>query len=181
MLLLLLGYAGAGKDEFANWLVKNKGFVRMAFADELKQELSDKYSIPLEYFHNRELKEKPFPEFLLKRIHDLLPMSSTCRTSQITPRMLCIEHGKYRRSQDINYWVKKIKSKIKDDMNVVISDCGYHNEQEQLRDGIKIWIERSNLKIIEDGRDIRKLDCEIVLSNHLDRFDGEYLYKQLMN
>lgn len=55
----LVGRAGAGKDTVADHLVAKYGFVRIAFADKLKQIVSDLYCVPIEHFHDRELKNVP--------------------------------------------------------------------------------------------------------------------------
>lgn len=55
------GHAGAGKDTFASVLVERYGFVRMAFADKLKEIISDAYDVPVEFFNDRVLKNEVHP------------------------------------------------------------------------------------------------------------------------
>jgi len=57
----LVGRAGSGKDTVAAHLVDHYGFVKLAFADKVKQVCSLVYDIPLEVFYNREERLKPHP------------------------------------------------------------------------------------------------------------------------
>jgi dephospho-CoA kinase len=49
----LTGYAGSGKDEVANILVKEHGFIRVAFADKIKEFLyeieSDRFKAAIDH------------------------------------------------------------------------------------------------------------------------------------
>jgi dephospho-CoA kinase len=59
ILIGLIGKAGAGKDTIAdNWVAKNN-FVRIAFADKLKQIIAEVYDVPFSYFNERDLKNVP--------------------------------------------------------------------------------------------------------------------------
>ncbi len=65
-LIGLLGRAGSGKDTVADAIIEsvglsqaNRGIVRIAFADKLKDVLSDVYGIPRHYFDDRGLKNTP--------------------------------------------------------------------------------------------------------------------------
>lgn len=58
-LFILSGKKGAGKDVVAEYLVKSHGYVRLAFADSLKEYVSNKYGIHLDYFHNVDVKDLP--------------------------------------------------------------------------------------------------------------------------
>lgn len=58
-LIILSGKAGSGKDSAADYLVQNKNYTRVAFADALKEYCSSKYGIHIEYFHNVNMKDKP--------------------------------------------------------------------------------------------------------------------------
>lgn len=59
MLVGLVGRAGAGKDTVAEVLVARHGFRRMAFADKLKEILSDAFDVPIEHFSDRGMKNVP--------------------------------------------------------------------------------------------------------------------------
>ena len=62
LLIGLTGYAGVGKDTLADIMVKDYGFIRFAFADKLKNILSDIYSVPRRLFDDRALKNEPCRE-----------------------------------------------------------------------------------------------------------------------
>lgn len=57
----LVGKAGSGKDTAAEFLVGKYDFIRMAFADKVKEVVSVVYDLPLEYFNDRTLKVTPHP------------------------------------------------------------------------------------------------------------------------
>jgi len=57
IILLIRGFAGAGKDTFGNLLVKKFGYKRFAFADFLKEMVSEKYGVPLNTLHSQAGKE----------------------------------------------------------------------------------------------------------------------------
>lgn len=56
------GWAKSGKDTSADYLISN-GYKRVAFADILKEMVAEQYSIPLQYCHNQDLKEKPLEQY----------------------------------------------------------------------------------------------------------------------
>jgi len=59
MIIGIDGYAGAGKDTVADILV-TQGFTKVSFADKLRRVASDSFEVPIEYFLDRNLKDKPF-------------------------------------------------------------------------------------------------------------------------
>lgn len=54
------GPARVGKDTAANYLVKEKGWLRLAFADNLKEMCASVFDLDLQLFHNGDLKEIPW-------------------------------------------------------------------------------------------------------------------------
>jgi len=62
MIVGLTGYKGSGKDTVADHLVEY-GFVRWSFADKLREVCSDVFNIPMNYFTDRDLKEKKIEKF----------------------------------------------------------------------------------------------------------------------
>lgn len=94
VLLMLFGFAGAGKDQCGLHLAAY-GFRRFAFADALKDEVADKYpAVDRAAMDTPEVKA---------RVVDLGP-NEGCKTI----RSLLIGYGEMRRAQDINYWVDKV-------------------------------------------------------------------------
>ena len=60
MIISLSGKKRVGKDVSANYLVSKFGLTKVAFADPVKKFASQALSIPIEYFYDDKLKDKPF-------------------------------------------------------------------------------------------------------------------------
>lgn len=65
----LIGTRGAGKDTAAAHLVAN-GWVRVAFADALYQEVARAFGVSVEFLNHRDTKERPLPQLALKHCPD---------------------------------------------------------------------------------------------------------------
>ena len=139
--VLLSGYAGAGKDTAADLLVEFAGFHKLAFADVLRavglqvaQLLLGFPEARLEWFTDRRFKETPLR--LLQRnasyINEVLereargdahcPVGPACAmprdaagTSDMTPRKLLQVFGTdiVRRTLGVDVWVHAVMEKIK--------------------------------------------------------------------
>lgn len=59
LIIALNGFKGSGKDLGADYLIKNYGFIRVAFADALKTMVSEIYDIPREWCDSSTFKETP--------------------------------------------------------------------------------------------------------------------------
>lgn len=57
--LMISGWKGSGKDTVAEFLIKEHGFKRVAFADPLKDMVAEEYGIPREWCDDRQHKEAP--------------------------------------------------------------------------------------------------------------------------
>jgi hypothetical protein len=62
MILGISGRARSGKDTLAGLFITDFNFVKISFADSLKEVCSSVFSIDLNIFHDNELKDKPFEE-----------------------------------------------------------------------------------------------------------------------
>lgn len=138
--LALSGWRGSGKDTAAEYLVKEHGFIRVSFADALKELVAQQYDIPLEYMHEPSKKELPLHQYPVipgdpfgLTIHDLL--TSELSSGYWTPRALCILEGSTKRSVYSNYWVRTVVQQIMQDptRNYVISDMRYQTEADTLK------------------------------------------------
>ena len=98
------GFAGAGKDTFANVLCKHKGYRRFAFADPIKEMIAEEHNVPLEWLHSSIGKQKV--------------------VKGKTLRQHCIDLGEAERKKDPEVWGKKIAEQMKKStcQRVVISD-----------------------------------------------------------
>lgn len=103
-IILLSGFAGAGKDTFAEVLCQHKGFTRFAFADPIKETIAKQFHVPLEWLHS--------------------PLGKQKIVEGKTLRQHCIDLGEGKRSEDIEYWGKQIVKQIQDSnlQYIVISD-----------------------------------------------------------
>ena len=112
-ILLVGGYLQSGKDLAANYICKKYGFERFAFADSLKDEVSEKFGIDRQSLDTGEGKAS---------LHD----------NGETVRDLLIRYSNEKRKDDEAYWIKKVIQQIesKPSNQVVISDfrypCEYH-------------------------------------------------------
>lgn len=175
MMILLSGLSGSGKDTFADYLVKEKGFIKLTFADVLKEEVSKMSRIKIGYFYDRDLKDKVLRE-----------QSHTY--SGFTPREILIKYADKKRSKDELYFVNKVLEKIKNydnynEKNFVISDCRFKNEEETFKKLFSnncylIWMNREVEKKF-DNTELVKENCDIVLDNNSEEFDGTSLYLSL--
>jgi hypothetical protein len=59
IIVLLSGWAGVGKDVAANLMCEEMGYSRLAFADIVRQEISEKTDIPIQYFSSPVYKDLP--------------------------------------------------------------------------------------------------------------------------
>jgi dephospho-CoA kinase len=137
-IILIGGYAGAGKDVVANFLVKNFGFTRYAFADALKKYVAKKYGISLALMYSQEGK------------NSIVCIDNTA----VTIRELLISEATAQRKIDPDIWanilVEQIQSKAVD--RVVISDFRFTNEWEVLRKNFSkkiqtIWVMRPGMDV----------------------------------
>lgn len=62
-----VGRAGSGKDTFASRLVDHHKFTRVAFADPLKMFCAGLFHAPIEWFHDRDMKESMCLSFPLAK------------------------------------------------------------------------------------------------------------------
>jgi len=117
--LLLSGRAGCGKDAAASLLLDEVGFLRFAFADVLKQDVAERYGLPLYLFHTA-AKDISLPSHRGK-----------------TPRTLLIDHARVARSIDLDVYARRVAGAIKEaaalgHRRIVISDWRYRREYEFL-------------------------------------------------
>jgi hypothetical protein len=156
----LTGYVGCGKDTVAAILAECGGFARLAFADALKQEICDAFSIAPEYLNRRELKEVATPLLSLDRCLQFGFVGAAViafnrgdeRVSRgwlmepRTPRQIMQLWGtEYRRKQNPAYWTRIVSEKVRiqranGQRHFVITDVRYPNEAETVKlMGGSIW------------------------------------------
>lgn len=138
--IALSGWRMSGKDTVAEYLIREYGFIRVSFADALKERVAEAYDVPLEYMHEPGKKEMPLHQYpvipgdpFCATIHDLL--KAELKHGFWTPRALCILEGSTKRSVYSNYWVRTVVNQIQSDpdRNYVISDMRYATEADTLK------------------------------------------------
>lgn len=114
-IVILSGFRGCGKDTFANAM---KGFVRISFADKLRQSCSMLFGIPMDDFTDRDKKEKPISSW-----------------PYISPRDILIRFGTdaARKGFDDEIWIRLAVKTMVDEisngnLDFVISDARFVNE-----------------------------------------------------
>jgi hypothetical protein len=123
MIIGLIGKKQAGKDTIADYICKEFGFVKIGFADALKDVILILYpQLTKEDITDPILKEKPLT-FLQGK----------------SPRKLLQEIGTdvFRNHFDTDIWINIVRQKLstlRPDQNVVISDIRFQNELDMITD-----------------------------------------------
>ena len=160
--ILLCGWKGSGKDTIANYLTKKHNYKRFAFADSLKDEISNDYNIKRELFDCRKSKEK---KIFIPKLNDYF-----------SPRELCITIGQERKKFDEYYWVNKVVKDINCSKNVkcVISDCRFPIELNRFKlsnfNCISIWVNRFDKNNSSDITEtsLSYTNCDYFINNKND-------------
>lgn len=169
----LTGLAGAGKDTVADALVTHAGFVKLAFADELRLQVLHAFArADAALLANRDTKETPTDRLALGWCTDL-EFVGAVNASQYggamplealdvprSPRQIMQWWGtEYRRTQDQDYWVCLLCNRIRTLQGqqglhrFVVADARFENEAHALRGmGGEIWqVFRPGLRPVEGG------------------------------
>lgn len=141
-MILISGWAGAGKDEVAKFFVTHAGFTRFAFADTLKDDVAEATGLPRTLFE-RPFKDQPIPsEFLssstepkyLNVLLKELQSKNKNNKENGTPRDLLLLHAAKEREKDPDIYARKTVSNILNNKcktkSAVISDWRMMREGE---------------------------------------------------
>ena len=132
MIVGLSGYAQVGKDTVANYLVENYGFVKVSFADPIRQAL---------HRLNPIVSLGEFSGVHLSQAVDGLGWEEVKRQSPETRRLLQVlgtEVGREMFGED--FWVNQGLKKVSEHENVVFADTRYENEARAIQaNGGQIW------------------------------------------
>jgi len=126
-LIGLCGFAGAGKDTVAKYLYERRGYIKIAFADPLKDVVSaifgwDREKVEGITAEDREWREKPDQWW------------STALGQTITPRKMLQTWGTDigRKQFHPKLWILSVRRKIEELLllgyNVVVTDCRFVDE-----------------------------------------------------
>ncbi len=160
LVLGMLGKRGCGKDTAAERLTERYGFIRLAFADELKKEVAEHYDVSVDLLNDRDLKEtplvalNPWRNALCKRpvlwLLTAALFDGVWRFGAQSPRQVMQDWGMRRRTQDgADYWVRKVEQIIAlAPGRYVISDVRLPNERDWIKslEGVTIRVTRPALE-----------------------------------
>ena len=123
----LVGFAGSGKGTVADYLVTKHNYVKMAFADPLKDAAAAMFGWPRHMLEgdtepSRIFREKADP-FWTEKFSDTF-------TPRIALQKLGTEAGRNVFHQNI--WIYAIENRVRQHKNVVISDVRFSNEIEAI-------------------------------------------------
>jgi len=144
MIIGICGLIGSGKDTIADYLVNDHNFVKLSFADKLKDSVAEMFDWDRNLLDGKTDESRAWRE-------QLDPFWSKEMGRDITPRFVlqvfgteCMRDGFYD-----GVWVSLAKKKIIDNpqINWVIPDVRFENEAEMIKDikGEVWWIKRGQL------------------------------------
>ncbi len=184
IILLISGYAGSGKDTFADYFIEmceknNSSYKRYAFADKVKEEVSNMFKIPIDTF---------FTQAGKKSIVETKEGPKTCRE-------LLIEHSALmKRVISNDYWAKLVCTEIDTTKDfILITDWRYNVEYESVHSYfgehtiITVRIINPSVSILSDSSE-HELDLRVfnyVINNNsskdLFKFNISTLFEELFS
>ena len=137
MIIGICGLIGSGKDTIADHLVDDHSFVKLSFADKLKD------SVATMFDWNRDLLDGK-TEQSRKWREQMDPFWSMELKHEVTPRLVLQKFGTecMRDGFHDGIWVSLVKKKLQDNphINWVIPDVRFANEVDMIRDvGGEVW------------------------------------------
>lgn len=151
MIVGVSGWARSGKDTVANYLVDNFGFVKMSFAEPMREALVQLNPNIRVGGHSTELASAV-------RLMGWENLKSESPDVRGLMQRLGTEVGRNMFGED--FWVNLAMSRVKPGMNVVFADCRYPNEADAIKAaGGLIWrVERKGVGPANDHESERALD-----------------------
>lgn len=128
MIIGLVGYIGAGKGTVRDILVREHGYHGFAFADALKDAVSNIFVWPRGLLEGDTNSSRAFRE----RVD---PWWSNKLGYEVTPRLILQKMGTEACRNNIadNIWIAALEKRIHGYEDVVISDCRFPNEIDFIR------------------------------------------------
>lgn len=163
MIISLSGLKGSGKDTVADVLIKKFNFKRLSLADPLKELCSSVFNLPINTFHDVDLKDTVFEnpiilssEHLAQLSFDLNELGYSVNPNLFSdfkgvalesPRHILVFIGTdlCRNLVRATIWVDILRDRLqKADTSTVVTDARFQNERDLLKSlgGIKIWVDR---------------------------------------
>ena len=175
MIIGLSGYAQTGKDTVADYLVKSYGFVRVAFADPIREAL---------YKLDPKIRFGESSGVSLSHAVDRVGWEEVKKISTDARELLQrlgTEVGRDMFGND--FWVNQAILRAKEHRKVVISDVRYVNEAEavRLQGGLLFRINKNNVAEVnkhESEKNLNDYKFDHVINNNSTKED---LYKTIDN
>ena len=138
-LLGLSGFKGSGKDSVADFLVEEHGWLKMSFAEPLKDMVAEAFDLPR---HLLEGDTEESREWRENHIDDVTGK---------TPRVLLQEVGVAMRNVHADFWVNQVKAMIlrvqsTSYAGIVVPDMRFANEFDMINEleGINVRVKRKS-------------------------------------
>ena len=158
-LIGLTGYAGSGKDTVADILVQNHGFVKVAFADPLREMLltldpmvsATANLSKIVNAHGWRLAKKKFPE-----VRRLMQVFGT---------------DVVRNQIQEDFWVRALERRIEALERVVVADVRFPDEADLIlgRGGVMLRVEREGIKKLNHiSEEIDSIPVSGIINNDQD-------------
>jgi hypothetical protein len=157
MIIGLSGYSRSGKDEVAKILVEDYGFIRVAFADKIRELLYEMNPIVDTHYH-------------LKSLVDAYGWDEVKRRPQVREMLQNIGLGARTLFGDM-FWVNQtMDSSVLANSDIVVTDVRFINEADTLKlNGGQIWrIKRPGVDAVNGHVSEHELDgykVEMILKN----------------
>lgn len=167
MLIGITGYARSGKDEAASILVKEFGFVRIAFADALREFLLAQDPWILDTYHPL----FAFSAVKLSKLVDCCGWDGAKKIPEVRRLLQITGTECVRNIFGDTTWVDLAFKKVQAHPNVVITDCRFPNEESGVHEwgGIMWRISRPGLAIDADrNHDSERFVPELNVDYELD-------------
>ncbi|MEM4271082.1 MAG: hypothetical protein QXO70_03235 [Candidatus Pacearchaeota archaeon] len=160
-IIALTAYQGSGKDTAANYLCNCFNFSRIAFADQLRTLVKEKYK-----FTDQQL-DHPLKDTYLHP------------TLKITPREAMIKTASFFRKFDDDYFVHHVEFSMEGKENIVITDLRFSNEEKFLRKlntESKVIVIRIDRKSTKTEKSVDEIKYDYKINNDNSIFE---LYSEL--
>jgi len=173
MIIGLSGYAQSGKDTVAKYLVENRGFKRIAFADpirELLYELNPKVDF-----------ECDGGSWDIRYLVDNYGWDEAKQSLEVRRLLQTLGSGA-RNIIDEDIWVIKALREMSGDEDYVVTDVRFKNEATTLRmSGAKIWrVERIGIHSVNEHiseHDLDNWEFDSYIHNNTSIEDLEFAVK----
>lgn len=158
-LIGLTGYASSGKDTVADIIVQDYGYVKMAFADPLREMLLTLNPMVSSTASLQRIVREHGWNGAKKRFPEVRRLMQVFGTDVVRNRI------------QEDFWVKTLGQRIQDHLLVVVSDVRFPDEAELIlrQGGVMFRVERSGVeKLNHISEDIDAIPCSATINNDED-------------